>query len=181
VGTPLATFNSFVQSHKCQVLLSEFLNQFLLRTSNIPSVHPPCPCWRDCTISKSRSMFTLSFNWNSVTGKLLCPLSWPIRQKSCYTTQSERECSYKNTQNVLIAYFCVWWNGFFLEVKCTNRRRKDKTKAFEGSGTYENCKLLLFVKLLHTCGIASCFYSQETGSLFEVTVTNSLHEYKIFT
>ena len=31
-----------------------------IHTSNIPSVQPPCPCCKDCTISRSRSTFTWS-------------------------------------------------------------------------------------------------------------------------
>lgn len=37
----------------------KFINHYNL-TSNIPSVHPPCPCCKDWTISRSRSTFTWS-------------------------------------------------------------------------------------------------------------------------
>lgn len=35
----------------------------VVSVSNMPSVHPPWPCWRDWTISRSKSMLTRSPIW----------------------------------------------------------------------------------------------------------------------
>lgn len=36
----------------------------VVSVSNMPSVHPPWPCWRDWTISRSKSMLTRSPIWS---------------------------------------------------------------------------------------------------------------------